>query len=407
MNKKLLGLGLAFGAGIGAGLLVNKCCKKTEYPMYVEGTEKDINSSKIEIIRAKKLKKKKADPKDYQFGKTYTDHILEIDYDEETKFSVPRIVPFHNFSMHPATSVLHYGITAFEGMKAYKDKDENIRFFRPMKNMNRFLESGRRLALPDFDPEELLKCIEMLVWLERDWIPNIKGYSCYLRPVILGTDPFIGIKPSHKFKICVFMCPVGPYYSDGFTGIQLHAQKKYLRAWEGGTGGNKLGGNYAPTLLPIKIGVKMDCKSVLFLDHENKITEAGAMNCMILWINENSEKELITPSLDDNTILPGITRESILTLAREWGECKVTEGSITIKELIKAFNEKRLLEMFGCGTAAIISPITSFIYKDKTYEISNKKDVGKFGIKLFNTILDIQHGYIEHEWSHKIEEKDF
>ncbi|KAJ3432422.1 branched-chain-amino-acid aminotransferase [Anaeramoeba flamelloides] len=410
MNKKSLLTGLGIGAVLGAGsfLLHDKFCKKKcEYfPFFGEATEKDIDSSKITVQLTKNPKKKKEDPNEYGFGKYMSDHMLEIDYIDK-KFTVPRIVPFHDFPVHPATSVIHYGITAFEGMKAYKDSEGKIRLFRPMKNMKRFLKSARRLCLPDFNPEELLKCIEKLVMIEKDWVPEKKGFAAYIRPIIMGTDQFLGLKPASKYKIFVIISPVGSYYSDGMKGIRLYAQNEYLRSWVGGTGGNKLGGNYAPTLLPTLKGFEKECKSVLFLDKEGKVTEAGAMNCMVIWENENNERELITPSLEDNTILPGITRDSILKLAKESGQFdKVTEGDITINQLVKAHNENRLFEIFGCGTAAIVSPVLGFKYEGKTYDFAKDGKLGEFTLYLYDTILSIQHGEIEHQWSHLIEEQD-
>jgi len=294
--------------------------------------------------------------------------------------------------------VLHYAIECFEGMKAYKDKKGQVRLFRPMENMNRFINSAKRLCLPTFPQEKLLDAMKSLIKLEKDWIPQEKGFSLYIRPTLIATDPIIGVNEPTKALLYVILSPVGPYYPTGFKPVSLYAGSTDVRAWPGGTGCYKIGGNYAPGILPMLDAAKKGHQQILWLQ-DKKITEVGTMNLFCFWKNKQGEKELITAPLDGQ-ILPGITRKSILELTREWKEFKVSEADWTIDSLVQALNEGRVLELFGAGTAAIVSPVNKIFYEGKDYEVPCKDNTaGELTSRLMNTLLSIQYGELESPWS--------
>jgi branched-chain amino acid aminotransferase len=360
--------------------------------------------SKLLEIKKTSSPKPKIPHKDLVFGKTFTDHILEIEYDVASGWNKPKISPYHNISLDPSASVFHYGLELFEGLKVYKDKDQKIRLFRPNKNMERMVNSAKRLAFPEFDGNELLKCIAELVKLDHSWIPQERGYSLYLRPTMIATQPALGVGPSNTVLLFVICSPVGPYYKTGFNAVSLYADDQYVRAWPGGTGAAKIGPNYGPTILPQSLASKKGYAQILWLfGPEHYVTEVGTMNLFTFWKNENGERELITPPLD-GTILPGVTRDSILQLARDWKEFKVSEKSYTMKDIIKAVKEKRIIEMFGAGTAAIVSPIKQIHYRGTDYEIpldpSDKtKQAGALTTRIADQIMGIQYGDIASPWS--------
>eukprot|EP00127_Corallochytrium_limacisporum_P006326 Clim_evm37s225 gene=Clim_evmTU37s225 len=335
------------------------------------------------------------------FGKTFSDHMLEVEWSKEKGWENPKIVPYHNLNLDPATVVFHYAVEIFEGMKAYKDADGQVRLFRPDKNMERMNNSAARMALPTFDSNEMQTLLKELVKVEKDWVPDQPGYSLYLRPTMISTQETLGVGESTKALFYCICSPVGPYYKTGFAPVKLYADRKHVRAWPGGVGFAKCGGNYAATIQPQLEAAKKGYSQVLWLfgDHE-EVTEVGTMNFMMIWKNEQGGHELVTAPLDDGTILPGVTRDSVLSLAREWGT-KVTERKFTMKEVLKALDDGRVQEMFGCGTACIISPIEEIFYNDKTYKVPCGDGVaGPMAMKLLDTIQDIQYGRMERpDWS--------
>lgn len=341
------------------------------------------------------------------FGKTFTDHLLEIDWNVDSGWSNPQIIPFDDLKIHPAASSLHYGLQCFEGMKAYLDKDSNVRLFRPDKNMERMKTSCERLFLPDFDGDELTECIKKLIEVERSWIPEGEGYSLYLRPTAISTHPYLGVTKPDNAKIFVILSPVGPYYPEGFAPVKLFADNRNVRAWPGGIGYAKAGGNYAPTIGPQTEAAEKGYSQVLWLfGEDDQVTEVGTMNMFTFWINEDGEKELITAPLD-GTILPGVTRDSILQLAREWGEFKVTERNYTMPELAKALDDGRVIECFGAGTAAVVSSIELIGYNGKDYKVplsatNPDQPAGDLTMRVWDNIVGIQYGDIESPWSIKI-----
>jgi branched-chain amino acid aminotransferase len=289
-------------------------------------------------------------------------------------------------------------------MKAYVDLKGRIRLFRPEMNMKRLAVSAERLCFPAIDGDAILACIEELVRIDERFIPRQRGFSLYLRPTLIATTPWLGVGPTNSALFFTIMSPVGPYYPTGFKPVQLFAETSRVRACEGGTGAFKLGANYAPTILPQVEAAKNKYSQVLWLyGPKHELTEVGTMNLFMFWINDQGEKELITPPLE-GMILPGVTRDSILRLATSWNEFKVTERKFYMDEVVQALNEGRVLEMFGAGTAAIVSPINLIGYMGKDYKVpldpaDPKAAAGPIASRMSDTIIGIQYGEIEHEWS--------
>lgn len=334
------------------------------------------------------------------FGKTFTDHMFEMDWNSQIGWYNQSIHPYRNFSLSPAISSLHYGLQCFEGMKAYRDAQGNIRLFRPDKNFERLSNSMARLAMPLFDPDVLMYYLKKLIYLDQSWIPEGEGFSLYIRPTAISTEPFLGVAIPHNIKLYIILSPVGPYYAEGFRPISLFADTKHVRAWPGGVGHAKVGGNYAPTIQPMQEAVKRGCAQVLWLfGPDHKATEVGSMNLFFYFINEQGERELATAPLTSGEILPGVTRDSILGLARAWNEFKVSERFVTIPEIIRAQQEGRLLEIFGAGTAAVISPVKKIVYLDQEINVPTGESIGPLSERFWQTLMSIQYGKIQHPWS--------
>lgn len=347
-----------------------RCCISSLGLTITKTSDESIGSSRFD---------KKPAKEDLKFGTTFSDHMLTIVY-KNGAWQEPEIRPFENLSISPAASSLHYGLQCFEGMKAYKtttttaattatdthdsDNATTVRLFRPDKNMERLQKSMERLQMPghDFDPNELIHLIQKLVKLDERWIPQGDGYSLYLRPTVIATHPFLGLAAPTELLLYVITCPVGPYYPTGFKPISLLATPDYVRAWPGGTGCNKVGGNYAPTMKPQAEAVEQGYSQVLWLFGENhEVTEVGGMNVFFVMRNDSNEPVLVTPPLDRGDILPGVTRDSILVLAQSMG-LKVEERFPTMEELLHASQSNTLLEAFGAGTAAVVTPIQGIHY---------------------------------------------
>lgn len=337
------------------------------------------------------------------FGHTFTDHMLEIDWEEGKGWKAPRIYPFQNLSISPASPSLHYGIQCFEGMKAYKDDAGRIRLFRPNKNMERMNRSMTRLSMPPIDENDgFLECIKELIKIDESWIPTGEGYSLYIRPTAIGTSPFLGVHASEHVKLFVVLSPVGPYYRSGFKPVKLFADTTNVRAWPGGVGNAKVGGNYAPTIQPTQKAAKeLGVSQILWLfGKDHQIAEVGAMNIFfVLRDAKTNEVELVTPTLAGGDILPGVTRDSIVEIAKTWKHLKVSERVITMGEVATAAKEGRLLEAFGAGTAAVISPVKGIIYQGEEIKVPTGENVGEVASSLWNTLMNIQYGKIEHPYS--------
>ncbi|QSS51582.1 branched-chain amino acid aminotransferase [Histoplasma capsulatum var. duboisii H88] len=347
-------------------------------------------------------------PEKLVFGSTFTDHMLMVKWNTKDGWLSPSIVPFQNLSLNPATCVFHYAFECFEGMKAYKDKDGGIRLFRPDMNMARLNRSSKRIALPTLDEDAAIKLISELVKLDSRFIPQTRGYSLYLRPTMIGTQETLGVSAPSSALLFVIASPVGPYYPTGFKAISLEATDYAVRAWPGGVGDKKLGANYAPCIVPQTEAAKKGHQQNLWLfGEEEYVTEVGTMNLFVALKNkETGQNELITAPLD-GTILEGVTRDSVLTLARErlgprgW---TISERKLTMSEIAQAADEGRMIEVFGAGTAAIVSPVRTISWKGRTVDcgLKENEEAGKVALEMKNWIEGIQYGDEKHSWSVKI-----
>jgi len=382
--------------------LISRACKTVRFARGLARTYSslpDINPNAL-IVERTKAPKQKTPYEQLMFGKEFSDHMLQIDWSSDEGWGAPTIGPFESFKIHPAATCLHYAMECFEGMKAYKDKAGRTRMFRPDMNMKRLHSSATRLAMPSFEQEALLACIKRLLRVDKDWIPQRRGYSLYIRPTMIGTQPSLGVGPSNNAKVFVICSPVGPYYKSGFAPVGLLADTRFVRAWPGGVGNTKCGGNYAPGVIPQVEAAKKGYSQILWLYGPTfEVTEVGTMNLFMFVRSKDGEPELVTPPLD-GTILPGVTRDSFLALARQWGEFRVSERKFTMHDVIEAVQEKRMIEMFGAGTACIVSPISKIGFQGVDYEIPLELgSSGKLAKRFNDTIMDIQYGEVESEWS--------
>ncbi|XP_036373843.1 branched-chain-amino-acid aminotransferase, cytosolic [Megalops cyprinoides] len=347
-------------------------------------------------------RKAKPDLTNLAFGTVFTDHMLTIEWTSAEGWQKPHICPFRNLSIHPACSALHYAVELFEGMKAYRGANGVVRLFRPMLNMKRMLKSAERGSLPSFDGAELLECIRKLVELEQDWVPQSDTASLYIRPTFMGTEPSLGVKKPSRALLFVILSPVGSYFSTGAKPVSLWADPKYIRAWRGGTGDCKMGGNYGASIYAQSEAVELGCQQVLWLyGEDHQITEVGTMNLFLYWINEDGEEELATPPLD-GIILPGITRQSILELTRKWGEFKVSERYLTMMDLRRALKEDRVKEMFGSGTACVVSPVGRILYQGENLLIPCLGEHPPLASRLLKELTDIQYGRTPSDWTYLV-----
>ncbi|KAM8973917.1 branched-chain-amino-acid aminotransferase, cytosolic [Pelodytes ibericus] len=375
------------------------CCKNGAGCNEGEHVPDSFKASDV-IINLSGSTAEKPDPEKLVFGTTFTDHMLTIEWSAEKGWDKPVIKPFQNFSMHPAASVFHYAVQLFEGLKAYRGEDGKVRLFRPKLNMDRMLRSAIRMCLPKFDTNELLQCILKLVDVDKDWVPNSTSASLYIRPSFIGTENSLGVKRSSSALLYVILSPVGAYFAKGsFSPVSLWAEPKYVRAWKGGTGNCKTGGNYGTTIYAQYEAMDVGCQQVLWLYGEDQqITEVGTMNIFLFWMSEDGEEELLTPPLD-GIILPGVVRQSILDLARKWGEFKVSERHVTMKDLVKAINEGRVKEIFGSGTACVVCPVGNILYKNENLHIPTMENGPKIATRVLKELSDIQYGRVESDWT--------
>lgn len=393
-------MAISRGAWCSVRILSRKLVFVTNNACSVRGaaTNQSFQFSNIqEKICSPDQRNAKPDLSSLVFGKYFTDHMLEIPWTADEGWGTPLISPLHDLKVHPAAKVLHYAIELFEGMKAYRGEDGRLRLFRPDRNMARMYDSAVRASLPAFDTQELVKCIKRLVQVEKDWVPHSTSSSLYIRPTFIATDPSLGVASPNSALIYVILCPVGPYFASGFKPVSLMADPQYVRSWPGGCGARKMGSNYAPTIYIQKQAEKLGHQQVLWLyGDDHQLTEVGTMNIFIFMINKNGERELVTPPLD-GLILPGVTRLSLLELAREWKEFKVTERSINMAEVVEAHKEKRLIEVFGAGTACVVCPVSNISYQGQDYAIAQSES--SLSQRFYKTMGDITYGRVAHPWA--------
>ena len=342
----------------------------------------------IKFVKSKNLKSKDAlNSGDLPFGKVFTDYMFEMDYKPDKGWHDAKITPYAPLSLDPATTSLHYGQLFFEGLKAYRHKDGRIALFRPIENMHRMNQSAWRMSMAEINPEEVLDALVQLVRLEKDWVPGAPESSLYIRPFMLGLDPVLGVKSSETYKLVIIQCPVGPYYGkDGLAPVRIFVEDEFVRAVKGGTGYAKCAGNYAATLRSQQKASEKGCKQVLWLDgvHRKYVEEVGAMNVFFVMGDT-----VVTPELS-GSILPGVTRKSVIEILKDWGK-KVEERLISIDEVLKAYDDGKLVEAFGSGTAAVISPIGEFVYGEKSMKLDEEKP-GELTQKIFDELAGIQYG---------------
>ncbi len=342
----------------------------------------------IPFHKAESLKKL-PDQSKLGFGTIFTDHMFNMDYNPEDGWHNPRIEPYSPIAMDPSTMVLHYGQAVFEGLKAYRTADDHIQLFRPKDNFKRLNRSCRMLCIPEFDEKVALEALKALISHEERWVPGASETSLYIRPTIIATDPFLGVRASFTYRFFIILSPVGAYYPEGFDPVKIWVSKDHVRAVRGGVGEAKTAGNYAASLFAGDMAHDKGYTQVLWLDgiKRENIEEVGSMNIFFV-----IDDELITPALS-GSILPGITRDSVLTLAKSWN-MTVSERQISIAEIMSAHSSGRLQEIFGSGTAAVISPVGELKYGDDIIKVSDG-NVGPLAKKLYQTITDIQYGRAE------------
>ncbi len=342
----------------------------------------------IKITKASVLKEK-PDSSTLGFGKIFTDHMFMMDWNSEKGWYNARIVPFSNLSIHPASTVLHYGSEIFEGLKAYRRKDGKVQMFRPIENIRRMNRSAERLCLPEIPEDLAMQVLETFVELEQDWTPSAEGTSLYLRPFMFGNDESLGVHAVHNATYAIIASPVGSYYAEGINPVRIMIEDEDVRAVRGGTGYAKCGGNYAASNRAGERAAQKGYSQVLWLDGVERkyIEEVGAMNVMF-----KIDGKIVTPMLS-GSILPGITRMSCIAVLKEKGY-EVEERLLSIDELADALQNGKLEEAWGCGTAAVVSPIGELCYKGVKYPVNNG-EIGEVTQMLYDTLTGIQWGNLE------------
>ena len=342
----------------------------------------------LTIAKADQLKTKPDDAK-LGFGSNFTDHMFNMDYNPQDGWHNPRIEPYASIDMDPATMVLHYGQAVFEGLKAFRTESGAIQLFRPKDNFKRMNNSSRLICIPDIDEAFALDALKQLLVVEKNWVPSAPETSLYIRPTIIAMDPFLGVRASHTYRFFIILSPVGAYYAEGFNPIKIWVSKNHVRAVRGGVGEAKTPGNYAASLYAADQAHEQGYTQVLWLDgiEQQYIEEVGAMNIFFV-----IDDELITPMLS-GSILSGITRYTVIALAKMWN-LKVAERKISIAEVMDAHASGKLKEIFGSGTAAVISPVGELNYNEQVITVGGGK-VGPMANKFYQSISDIQYGKAE------------
>ena len=337
-------------------------------------------------VELTKNPKQKPDPDSLRFGTVFTDHMFVMDYDPENGWHDGKIVPYGPLALDPATVVFHYGQEMFEGLKAYKTKEGKVQLFRPDMNAKRTNNTNKRMCIPQIDEQVYIDAIKELVAVDKDWIPQKQDTALYIRPFIIGTDKFLGVAASNTYKFIIILSPVGPYYESGLAPTRIYVENEFVRSAPGGTGYAKIGGNYAAAMIAEQKAHDMGYDQVLWLDaKEGKyVEEIGTSNAFF-----KIDGELYTAPLE-GTILPGITRDSMITVMKDWGY-KVNEVRFTIEDVFKAAEEGRLEEVFATGTAAVISPVGELYWNDRHIVINNN-EIGELSQKLYDELYGIQTG---------------
>ncbi len=350
----------------------------------------------------KERKTKVTLPESLGFGKIFTDHMFKMDYNEKDGWHNPTICPVDKLAVHPASMFIHYGQAVFEGLKAFRQESGDVVIFRPDKHLERLNNSSRRVCIPEIDVDFVLEALKELINIDKDWIPTKRGDSLYIRPFIYGSDPFLGVKPAKEYKLILLLSPVGAYYPEGFKPVKILVTDEYVRTVRKGLGDCKTPANYAASLLAGQEAVRKGFTQVLWLDgvEQKYIEEVGTMNIFI-----NLKNEIVTPKLN-GSILPGVTRRSVIEILKEW-DMNIVERDISIDEVVDAYDKGNLIGVFGTGTAAIISSVGWLTYKNKQMVFNDGKP-GELDLKLFNELTSIHYGSKEdsHGWLMPVEQKE-
>lgn len=359
------------------------------------GTNAPSTKTKIEIHKTSKSRIHEVNWENLEFGKIFSDHMLVMDY-KDGKWQNPAIVPYGPIPMSPSISALHYGQAIFEGMKAYKMADGGVSVFRPERNAVRFSKSAARMCMPTIPVELFLDCLTRLISLDKEWVPSGTGQSLYIRPHMFATDEYVGVKPSETYKFVIFSCPVGKYYT---KELRVKIETTYTRASRGGTGAAKAAGNYGAALFPTQVARNAGFDQMIWTDgltHEY-LEESGTMNIIF-----RTGNVLLTPATSDS-ILDGVTRDTIIQLARDWGFL-VEERKISVREIVELMKEGRLHAAFGVGTAATITPIRIINYEGVDYDLGAYEE-GIFAPRVNAHLSDLKRGLLPdvHNWNYRID----
>ncbi len=345
-------------------------------------------------IKIQKTTTPKAKPDENRlgFGNYYTDHMFVMDYTEGQGWHSARIEPYHALSLDPAAMVFHYAQESFEGLKAYRTKEGKVQLFRPEKNGERLQSTHERLCIPTIPVEDFVQAVKALVDVDRDWVPSAEGTSLYLRPFTIATEAHLGVKPSDSYQFLVIASPSGAYYEEGLNPVKIYVEDEYVRATPGGTGFIKCGGNYAASLAGQMKAHEMGYSQVLWLDgiERKYVEEVGSMNCFF------KIDGVIRTAPCVGTVLPGITRMSCIELLRDWGYTVDCETRLSIEEVMQAARTGHLEEVFGTGTAAVVSPVGQLYYEGETAVIGGGK-IGEVTQRLYDTLTGIQWGTVADE----------
>ncbi len=343
----------------------------------------------IKITKTTTPKEKPTDESSLGFGTIFTDHMFLMDHTPEKGWHDARIVPFQNFSLHPASTVFHYAPEVFEGLKAYRTADGKVQLFRPEENAKRLNNSAERICLPQIPEEDFIEILREFVKTEKDWVPHSEGTSLYIRPFLFGNDESLGVHTVHHAVFCIIASPSGSYYPEGINPVKIMIEDEDVRAVRGGTGYTKCGGNYAASTRAAERAGQKGYSQVLWLDGVERkyIEEVGAMNVMF-----KIGDEIVTPALT-GSILPGVTRKSCVEMLKSEGY-KVSERRLSVDELGEALKAGKLEEAWGTGTAAVVSPIGELCYKGEKFTINNF-EIGPVTKHLYDELTGIQWGRVE------------
>jgi len=349
-----------------------------------------------ELLPPEKRKPKYTDETQLGFGQIFTDHMFTMKFHRDRGWYEPKIGPYRPIPMDPASMCLHYAQMIFEGLKAYRGKGGEIYLFRPQENARRMNRSAERMCMPLVDEDMFLEAVKELVKVERDWIPRGKGTSLYIRPTMIATEKALGVHVSSEYLFFIILSPVGAYYAEGFNPTKIYVMEEYVRATPGGTGHIKAAGNYAASLYASSLAAQKGYTQVLWLDaiHRRFVEEVGTSNIFFI-IGD----ELVTPPLG-GTILPGVTRDSVITLVSSWG-IPVVERQISMEEVMEAHKKGSLKEVFASGTAAVISPVGLLYYRGQEIKINDGK-VGLLTERLYEELMKIQYGEAEDPFGWRI-----